>query len=342
MGRIPFWPKRRVLGADLVSAAEPHRFVSISPGEAPIRDIHNLLLGGVAPRPIALVSTVSKAGEHNLAPFSFFNAFGANPPYVAFSPAFSGRDGLAKDTLVNLKEVPECVIHAVPYALVEQVSLASTAYARGVDEFVKAGFSALESELVQPRRVAESPFQMECRVEQIIPLGGQKASGNLVLCQVLKFHVAERVYQNGTIDPDLIDLVGRNSANFYTRASGEALFALNKPSGLGIGIDALPEHIRHSEILSANDLGKLGGLPSLPGQEEIRGFMEAEDPLKMIPPSSSVADANAYVRMFVNGLAQRSSHSEQAGQQIEQSAKLALARDDREFAIRALLTISLI
>ena len=160
---------------------KPSTFISVDPDHSDLKEVHNLLLGGVTPRPIALVSTLSAEGVPNLAPFSFYNAFGANPPYIAFSPALSGRDGSAKDTLLNLQDVPECVVHAVSHDIVEQMSLASSAFGPEVDEFIKAGFTALPSEKVKPFRVAESPFHMECQVEQIIPLGGTNGSGNLVL-----------------------------------------------------------------------------------------------------------------------------------------------------------------
>lgn len=188
-----------------------------------------LLLGGVGPRPIALVSTISKEGISNLSPFSFFNAFGSNPPIVAFSPSRRGRDGSFKDTYYNLKETKECVIQAVPYNIVKQVNISSAEYPRGVDEFVESGLTPIDSVVVKPKRVKESPFQMECRLYDLIHLGDKPGSGVLAICEVLVFHVSENVFKDGSIHPDCLDLVGRNGGEFYTRASGAALFELPKP-----------------------------------------------------------------------------------------------------------------
>ncbi len=302
-------------------------FISIDPEKSDLKEIHNLLLSGVSPRPIALVSTVSEDGIDNLAPFSFFNAFGANPPYIAFSPAYSGRDGSAKDTLLNLEKIPECVVHAVPYDLVQQVSLASTAYSSDVSEFIKAGFDTLESEVVRPKRVKNSPFHMECQVEQIIPLGGKKGSGNLVLCKVVRFHVAESVIHEGKIYPDALDLVGRNGLNYYTRASGSALFRVNKPAGLGMGIDQLSAHIRESEILTGNDLGKLGSLEKFPDEESVQHYVSN---LKKTSPEKD------YHKSILHGMEMLESNHTQAKQNIEISAKAALNEGDIEFAIHVL------
>lgn len=314
------------------------KFITIDPDKSPLKTNHHLLLGGVAPRPIALVSTVSADGRHNLAPFSFFNAFGANPPYVAFSPSYSGIDGSPKDTLQNVKEVAECVIHAVPNVLVEQVNLASTAFARGVDEFVKAGLTPIDSDLVIPKRVKESPFHMECVVEQIIPLGNKNGSGNLVLCKVVRFHLQEHIYFDGQIDPQVIDLVGRNSGNFYTRASGEAIFEVKKPSGIGIGIDQLPDHIKHSKILSANNLAQLGGLTQLPEQDAIEDFIKhyLNAP---IGSTRYITYSKDYMRVFASACSQMTSNPDQSSLLMEQAAKEALDHNDVEFAIHALQSV---
>ncbi|MBD3403363.1 flavin reductase family protein [candidate division GN15 bacterium] len=242
----------------------------LDPKDMSVRDAHLLLLGGVAPRPIALVSTVSDDGVVNLSPFSFFNAFGANPPTVAFSPSTRGRDGTRKDTYYNLTATKECVIQAVTYDIVQQISLASTEYPPEVDEFVKSGLTPEASEMVKPPRVKESPFQMECILKEMVSLGEGPGSGNLAICQVVKFHVAEDLFVGGVIDPDHIDLVGRNSANWYTRASGSAMFEVPKPvDRQGIGFDGLPEHIRKSTILTGNNLAQLANSEEIPAAEAI-------------------------------------------------------------------------
>jgi len=201
----------------------------IDPKSAPLTQIFNLITGGIAPRPIALVSTVSEEGIDNLAPFSFFNAFGANPPIVAFSPARRSRDGTTKDTYNNLMENQECVIQVVTYDIVHQVNLASEEFDKNISEFKKSGLTPIPSQRVKPKRVKESPFQMECKLQQMIPLGEKKGSGNLAICEVLLFHVAEDLLEDDQIHPDRIRLVGRNGGSFYTKATGSAIFELPKP-----------------------------------------------------------------------------------------------------------------
>jgi len=229
------------------------------------RELYANLTGAVSPRPIALVSSVDAKGVVNLAPFSFFNLFSANPPTVIFSCVDSMRDGSSKDTLYNAIETKEVVINIVNYDMVQQTSLASTAYPKGVNEFTKAGFTPLESLEVKAPRVAESPIQLECKVEEVIKLGKEKGAGNLVVCRVLKMHINKEVLdENEVIDPYKLDLVSRLGGNYYGR-SREGLFEVTKPiSNLGIGIDALPEDIRSSTILTGNDLGKLGNIEQLP------------------------------------------------------------------------------
>ncbi len=317
------------------------KFIAINPKESELRIVHNLLLGGVAPRPIALVSSISEEGINNLAPFSFFNAFGANPPCVAFSPSFSGKDGSAKDTLENVKKIPECVIQAVTYDLAEQVNLASTTYPKDIDEFVKSGLTPINSVLVKAKRVKESPFQMECRVEQIIPLGGEKASGNLVLCRVILFHVSEEIYKNGMIDPQLIDLVGRNSANYYTRASGKAIFEIQKPQGIGIGIDQLPEHIKRSNVLTARNLAQLGGMTALPPKESVVDFMHSFKTVNT-DYSQDLLQAQDYRRICGVAFSLPVEEKERAMSLLETAAKKALEKQDVPFAMKALLTIPMI
>jgi flavin reductase (DIM6/NTAB) family NADH-FMN oxidoreductase RutF len=223
-----------------------------------------LLTGGVAPRPIALVSTRSADGVRNLAPFSFFNAFGSNPPMVAFAPNRRGRDGTLKHTYLNAAATGEFVIAAVTWAMVQQMNVSSAEYPDGVDEFVKSGLTPREARLVKPALVEESPFQMECRLHQCLELGAGPGSGLLMVGEVLAFHVREDCFKDGILHPDLLDLVGRNGGSFYTRASGAALFELPKPAGRPLGFDALPEVLKASGILSGNDLGRLANCAVLP------------------------------------------------------------------------------
>ena len=247
----------------------------IKPGEVPTGTLHAYMLGAIAPRPIAFASTVDKDGNPNLSPFSFFNAFGSNPATIVFSPARRVRGNTTKDTLDNCIETKEVVINVVNYDLVQQSSLSSTEYAKGVNEFVKAGLTPLKSELIKPFRVAESPVQMECKVVDIIAMGQDGGAANLVICEILLMHVNEDVLDaNGVIDPNKIDLVGRMGGDWYSRASGSAIFKVAKPTGRGIGIDALPENIRESTILTGNDLGKLGNVEALPSAEEVETFKQ--------------------------------------------------------------------
>lgn len=248
--------------------------LNIDPKEIETRDLHGYLLGGVGPRPIALASTMDKHGNPNLSPFSFFNVFSANPPIAIFSPARRVRDNTTKHTLENVLETKEVVINAVTYSMVEQVSLASTEYPDGVNEFRKAGLTPVQSDVIRPFRVKESPFQMECKVNEVISLGSKGGAGNLVMCEVVKLHISESILNDaGKIDQDKIDLVGRLGANWYDRASGDALFEVAKPlTTMGIGIDQIPSRIRNSYILSGNDLGKLGNVEKLPSSDELESF----------------------------------------------------------------------
>ncbi len=240
--------------------------MKIDPKEVSLGKLHNTLLGSVGPRPIAFASTIDKDGNRNLSPFSFFNVFSANPPIAIFSPAKSGRTNTQKDTYNNVKEVPECVINIVNYPIVQQMSLSSTAYGPEVDEFVKAGLTAIPSEMVRPFRVKESPVQMECIVKEVVELGNEGGSGNLVICEIKLIHIDDTILnEEGTIDQHKIDLVGRMGGDYYVRANGDALFEVPKPiRQKGIGVDALPDAIKNSSILTGNDLGMLGNVEELP------------------------------------------------------------------------------
>ena len=243
----------------------------ILPGEIKTSQLHAYLLGAVSPRPICFASTVDEDGNPNLSPFSFFNIFGSKPPILIFSPARRVRDNTTKHTLQNILRTKEVVINVVSYAMVQQMSLASCEYPAGTNEFIKAGFTPLESTLVKPFRVAESPAQLECRVKEVIETGTEGGAGNLIICELVCMHLNEAVLNEaGQIDPNKIDLVARMGGDFYCRASGPAVFTVPKPNTtLGIGIDALPETIRNSRILTGNHLGLLGNSSAVPVVETI-------------------------------------------------------------------------
>ncbi|TDI71251.1 MAG: flavin reductase family protein [Bacteroidetes bacterium] len=244
--------------------------LSINPQDIPIQQLHGYLLGAVAPRPICFASTVDGEGNVNLSPFSFFNVFSANPPIMIFSPARRVRDNSTKHTLENILKTKEVVINIVSHAMVHQVSLSSTEYAKGINEFTKAGFTELASEKVKPPRVAEAPVQFECKVNDVIALGEEGGAGNLIIAEVVQMHIDETILDNdGKIDPIKIDTVSRLGGNWYSRAKA-GLFEVEKPiRTLGIGVDVLPESIRSSKILTGNDLGMLGNVEKLPTVEEI-------------------------------------------------------------------------
>jgi flavin reductase (DIM6/NTAB) family NADH-FMN oxidoreductase RutF len=239
---------------------------TILPSDLSPIETNALLCGGVAPRPIALASTISKEGIRNLSPFSFFNAFGSNPPTVAFAPNRRGRDGTVKHTYLNAVATGEFVIAAVSHAMLHPMNVASAEWPDGVDEFPKSGLTPLPARIVQPALVAESPFQMECRLRQVVELGAGPGSGLMLIGEVLAFHVREDCFVDGLLHPDALGLIGRNGGAFYTRASGAAVFQVPKPAGKPLGYDALPEPLKQSRILTANDLGQLAnsrGLPDL-------------------------------------------------------------------------------
>jgi flavin reductase (DIM6/NTAB) family NADH-FMN oxidoreductase RutF len=259
---------------------------TVMPGDIPHSQLHKLLLGAIGPRPIAFASTVDAEGNPNLSPFSFFNLFGVNPTTFIFSPSRRNRDNTTKNTYENVKVVPEVVINAVTFEMVNQASLASTEYPKGVDEFIKAGFTRLPSEIVRPFRVKESPVQIECRVRNIIETGQNGGAGNLIICEMLVMHVNEDILSDdGLIDQQKIRLVGRMGRDWYCKAFGDGIFRVEKPiDKIGIGIDALPEKIRFSKYLTGNNLGRLGNLERLPDNAEI-------DKLKDIPEIKAIWDS---------------------------------------------------
>lgn len=249
--------------------------LSIEPKDISVGKLHQYLLGAIGPRPIAFASTLDEQGRPNLSPFSFFNVFGSNPPVLIFSPARRGRDNTTKHTFENAKKTDEVVINIVNYDIVQQVSLSSTEYAEGVNEFEKAGLSMLKSDLVKPFRVAESPVQFECKIKEVVETGSEGGAGNLVICHVIKMHIREEILdENGYIDQYKIDQVARMGGNWYTRAR-KGMFEVPKPlSTLGIGVDSIPKEIRNSKVLTGNDLGKLGNIEALPAETAIQKFLK--------------------------------------------------------------------
>ncbi len=252
---------------------------TINPNDISVPERMAIITGAVAPRPIAFAGTIDKDGKPNLAPFSFYNAFGANPPIMIFSPARRGRDNTVKDTYLNIREIPEVVINVVNYPMVEQMNLASAEYPKGVSEYEKAGFTAVKSEKVKPFRVKESPVQFECKVVDIIETGDKGGAGMLVIAEILLIHINEEILDEaGKISPNKIDLVGRLGADYYCRLTADSIFTIEKPlSKLGIGFDNLPENIKQSTILSANDVAKLAGLLSLPDDRQVADLLKYKE-----------------------------------------------------------------
>lgn len=239
---------------------------TIDPNTLSLPDLQHYLQSAVAPRPIAFVSSVDAEGNINLSPFSFFNMFSTNPPILVFSPSRRVRGNTTKHTHDNVLEHAEVSINIVNFPMVEQMSLASTEYERGVNEFIKAGFTQVPSTLIQPPRVAEAPVSFECKVLQVVPLGTEGGAGNLVICQVLLMHIREEYLgSDGKLDTNKLDLVARMGGNWYCRATPDAIFEIPKPLlTRGIGVDALPEKVRNSAVLTGNNLGRLGNIENLP------------------------------------------------------------------------------
>ena len=243
----------------------------IVPSETPMPKMHQYMLGSISPRPIAFASTLDIDGNPNLAPFSFFNAVGSNPPTIIFSPARSGRDNTTKNTLDNIEATGEVVINVVNYAIVQQMSIASAPYAKGVNEFIKSGLTPIASEIVKPFRVKESIVQMECKVRDIYYTGQTGGAGNIIICEIVLMHINEDILdENGRMDPQKMDLVARMGGDYYCRVIPESLFVLPQPKDTsGIGVDALPFSIRNSKILTGNNLGQLANLLKLPERLEV-------------------------------------------------------------------------
>ena len=256
----------------------------IDPAEIATKDLHQFILGAVAPRPIAFASTLSADGVPNLAPYSFFNAFSSNPPILIFSSNRRVLNNTTKDTLKNVEDTGEVVINVVSHRIVRQMALCSIEFGAEVSEFEKAGFTPLPSEKVKPFRVAESHVHMECKVDKILPLGGKGGAGNLIFCNIVLMHIAEEVLNDkGRIDPHKIDLVARMGRFYYARASGDAIFeVVQEVMAVGIGFDGLPPGIRHSNILTGNNLGQLASLLALPSKEDAMTLVATDERVRQI------------------------------------------------------------
>jgi len=275
--------------------------VRIDPLEVSTGKLHGMILGAIGPRPIAFASTVNKEGKPNLSPFSFFNVFSANPPILIFSPARRVRDNTTKHTLENSLTTQEVVVNIVNYDIVQQMSLASTEYPEGVNEFEKSGLTMVASEKVKPFRVGEAPAQFECKVNQIVPLGDEGGAGNLVICEVLLMHIKEEILdQEGRIDQHKIDQVARMGGNWYTRAN-RGMFEVPKPlSTIGIGVDALPENIKNSEIFTGNDLGKLGNVERIPSNTELQDFVNNNREIIDKIKNANLIEIHKFVQQYLD------------------------------------------
>lgn len=249
---------------------------TLTAGQLPPNELYGYLTHAIAPRPICFASTINKAGEVNLSPFSFFNIFSSNPPICVFSATRLARNNAIKHTLENVQEVPECVINIVNYPMVQQMSLSSAPFEKEVNEFVKAGFTEQKSELVKPPRVAEAPVQIECLVKQVISLGDEGGAGNLIICEVKLVHIQEEILdESGKIDQAKIDLVARLGADWYCRVPAESLFKVPRPGkGSVIGVGGLPAAIKNSSVLTGNDLGKLGNITNLPEENAVEQYAQ--------------------------------------------------------------------
>ncbi len=275
--------------------------ITIDPSVVTTGKLHGFMLGAIGPRPIAFASTIDKNGNPNLSPFSFFNVFSANPPILIFSPARRVRDNTSKHTLENAAETKEVVINIVNYDIVQQMSLSSTEYAKDINEFVKAGLSMKPSEKVKPFRVAESPVQFECKVNEIIPMGDQGGAGNLIICEVLLMHIDEIILdENGKIDQHKIDQVARMGGNWYTRAN-LGMFEVPKPlSTIGMGIDNLPEEIRKSSVFTGNDLGKLANIERIPEKSDAITFVNNKEDIKHKIQQANQIEIHKFAKQYLD------------------------------------------
>lgn len=275
--------------------------ITIDPSEVTTGKLHGLILGAIGPRPIAFASTIDVNGNANLSPFSFFNVFSANPPILIFSPARRVRDNTTKHTLENAKSTKEVVINIVNYDIVQQMSLSSTEYPEGVNEFVKSGLTMVPSEKVKAYRVGESPVQFECKVNQVIPMGTEGGAGNLIICEVVLMHINEDIMdENNRIDQYKIDQVARMGGNWYSRAN-MGMFEVPKPlSSIGIGVDALPEEIRNSTVFTGNDLGKLGNVEGIPTKSEALEFVNNHNDIKDKIQEANLIEIHKFAKRYLD------------------------------------------
>lgn len=287
----------------------------IDPKNIPTRELHQFLLGSVAPRPIAFVSTIDEDGKPNLAPYSFFNAFSSNPPILVFSSNRRVSDNTTKDTLYNIKKNKEAVISVVNYKIVRQMAIASIGFDKSVSEFEKSGLTPIPSKIVKPFSVKESPVNMECKVRDIITLGEHGGAGHLIICEVVGMDIHDEVIdKNNRIDPHKIDLMGRMGRAHYVRASGEAIHTIVQPvNEIAIGYDQLADSIKESVVLTANNIGQLAGLTALPSKEEILKMRDSGRIEKIMKYHSVSKGLHLYARQLLE------------------------ENDDRETAIKVLL-----
>ncbi len=238
---------------------------TIIPNEVTPAKLQRVMQTAISPRPIALASTVDENGRCNLSPFSFFNMFSTVPPILVFSPSRRVRDNTSKHTLENILKVPEVVIGTVNFPIVQQISLSSTEYDEGVNEFVKSGLTMKNADLVQPKLIEECPVNFECKVLEVKPLGDQGGAGNLIICEVQKIHIREEyLNEDGDLDQEKLDMVARLGVNWYSRSNRDSLFEVPKPLVTkGIGFDLLPEEIKYSPVFTGNDLGMLANVEEL-------------------------------------------------------------------------------
>jgi flavin reductase (DIM6/NTAB) family NADH-FMN oxidoreductase RutF len=273
----------------------------IIPNLLAVADLHQIMLGSIAPRPIAFVSTIDSKGNQNLAPYSFFNAFSSNPPILVFSSNRRVDGNTTKDTLHNIQESMECVINVVNHSIVRQMMLCSVDFPHEMSEFKASGLTPTKASMVSAPLVKESPVSFECKVKEIITLGENGGAGHLIICHVECIHLEEDVLdENGRIDPHKIDLMGRMGRAFYVRASGDAVFAMPQTQTLPVvTYPNLPEHVRKSDILSANDIGYLAGLKYWPNLEEAHNeAMKIEEYSKLTAQERTIGKLHKMAKQY--------------------------------------------
>lgn len=316
--------------------ASENDMIHVTPESQPLRDNYALMTSGIGPRPIALVSTCSADGANNLAPFSYFNAFSSNPPVVAFSTTITARTGAHKDTYSNLIATKECVVHSVTYAMAEQINLAATSYPLGVDEFRKSGLTPVDSHLVRPKRVKESPLHMECKLHKMIELGepNQPGSGHVAFCEVIKFHYDKRLLKNGVFDQPAFDLIGRLGGEYYSRTSDAALFTMRRLLGdHNLGFDGLPKAMLTSKVYSGNELARFAAGTTMPSSEEAQAMMRKVKPLATDAKKfAKLEAAGDYRRMVRAARYAELKKRAQASRWYELTAKCAIAAGETELA----------